>query len=114
MLFPTVIGQIQTVAPRDLYKAFSVYVPVVHDAVRIVERAVEIRPLVATEHVVFDPVQVPVVGWSREVSDDLVATQYTDPQWKVYVVHSYTILELTDAQEPYSEVCNMSQCVHIL
>ena len=42
-------------------------IPVVHDAVWVIERSVEIRPLVATEHVVLNPIKVPVVGWSRQV-----------------------------------------------
>ena len=60
--------------------AFEVLaIPVVHDAVWVIERAVEIRPLVATEHVVLDPIKVPVVGWSRQVPYHLmvVGTQYS-------------------------------------
>ena len=60
--------------------AFEVLaIPVVHDAVWVIERAVEIRSLVATEHVVLDPIKVPVVGWSRQVPYHLtvVGTQYS-------------------------------------
>ena len=46
--------------------------PVVHDALGVVETAVQVLSLVALEEVVVDAVSVPVVGRTAERLDDLV------------------------------------------